>query len=154
MKYKLFFLFFVAIISTYGYSQPPKNMISRNRLPQLVKESFDAKYPDAMRASWKNENPNEFEVELVLENVTNWITYNEFGVVLFTKKALKEEELPELVKQTLQGAFKDFKVSSRKKVEHTTKGESYEMAINRQIEKYIVSIDPNGNILSKTAVLE
>lgn len=154
MKAKIFISFLFLLVSVYVFPQPPKNMIPRNRLPQLVKESFDSKYPEVPRANWKCEVPNEFEAEIELENRTNWITFNEFGEILFKKKALKEEEVPAAVNQTLQGAFKDFKAGSFKKVEHTTKGESYEMRIEKKVEKYLLSIDPSGNILNKTTIVE
>lgn len=154
MRSKIILLFFFVLISAAGFSQPAKGQISRNSLPLLVKEAFLTKFPASPKAIWRSPIKDQYEVEIVIENTINWITYNEFGVLLFTKKVIQETDLPEEIKQNLMQQFSDHSLQLLKKVEHTEKGASFEIETKRQEEKFILVFEGSGALISQTAVLE
>ena len=89
-------LIFLALFITFSVIAQQKR-IKQNQVPQSIRQTFKAKYPDANVKSW--EKKNETYIGKFRWNKKKYeVTFDANGKWIKTVRALKWEEVPESVK--------------------------------------------------------
>jgi hypothetical protein len=131
------------------YAQKPKDEI-----PAAAKAGFSAKYPKAQKVKWSVEKPGEFEVDFTFNKVEQSCLVDAKGNLIETEMEIKESELPQAVKATIAKDFAGYKLDEITKATDAKGVVAFEMQANKGKDKMAIEFDPNGKLLSKTAMKE
>lgn len=127
-----------------GYAQK-----SKEDAPAAAKSAFAAKYPDARKVIWSVEKPGEFEVEFTLNKVESSALFDAAGKFLEAETEIRESDLPQDVRTTIAKDFVGFKLDEIEKATDEKGITTYEMEAVKGKEKFEISFDTNGRLLSK-----
>jgi midasin (ATPase involved in ribosome maturation) len=123
----------------------------KEEIPAAAKSAFAAKFPAAQKVKWNVEKPGEFEAEFKLNGVESSATYDAKGQCIEIEVEIKESELPQAVKAIIAKDFAGFKLDEVEKATDAKGVVSYEMEAAKGKEKYDLSFDGNGKLLTKEA---
>jgi hypothetical protein len=140
---------FLGIFSVQAQEKPAKAEI-----PSAVKSAFQVKYPKAEKVNWGIEKPGEFEAEFVLNSVESSAVFDSKGQFIESESEIKESELPQAVKATISKDFAGYKLGDIAKATDAKGVVTYEMIANKGKEKFDISFDSNGKLLSKEVAKE
>ena len=121
--------------------------------PSAVKSAFEKKFPNAKSVEWKKENDSEWEAEFKLNGVEYSANFSNDGTWKETEHEIKESELPNAVKNTLNDQFGDYKVEDVEMIE-TPGFSGYEIEIEKGKETIELVIDNSGKVLKKKVETE
>ena len=146
---KLMTLLVCMLFVAVSFAQKPKE-----ETPAAAKTAFAAKYPTAEKVKWSVEKPGEFEVEFTLNKVATSALYDATGKLLETEGGMKESQLPQAVKATIAKDFAGYKLDEIE-ISTDAKGAiTYEMEAVKGKNKFEISFDANGKLLSKETLKE
>ena len=117
-------------------------------VPEKVKTAFSEKFPDAKKIVWEQEDENEWEAEFKTNGKEYSATFGADGSWLETEYEIETEEIPELVKNTLDIEFEGFEIEEGEFIENS-EGNFYEFEIEKEEIEMEVLIDANGNVVKK-----
>ncbi|MEI6276024.1 MAG: PepSY-like domain-containing protein [Prolixibacteraceae bacterium] len=138
-------MLFAGVLFVLGVSaQKPKEEI-----PAAAKSGFSAKFPAAQKVKWSIEKPGEFEVEFTLNKVEQSCLIDAKGNLVESEIEIRENELPQAVKTTINKDFSGFKLDEIEKATDAKGVVSFEMEAAKGKDKWELSFDPNGKLLSK-----
>jgi hypothetical protein len=146
MKKIFVLLLVVALMSISAYAQK----ISADKVPEVVKSAFKAKFPAVTKVNWGMENATEFEAEFKLNGEELSANFDNTGKWLETETEIKVTDLLADIKTALAKDFAGFKVKEASKIESAKDGKCYEAEIEKGEETFDVLYTTNGKMLSKT----
>jgi hypothetical protein len=116
--------------------------------PSAVKSTFAKKFPNAKSVEWEKENDSEWEAEFKINEVEYSANFSNDGTWKETEHEIKESELPNAVKNTLDNQFGDYKVEEVELIE-TPEFSGYEIELEKGEETIELAIDNSGKVLKK-----
>lgn len=117
-------------------------------VPEAVKKTFAAQFPNATKVEWGLEKPGEFEAEFKLNKAEMSANFDEKGTLLETESEIKESELPQAVKATLAKDFVGYKIDEILKA--VAKGiTSFEMSAEKDKKEFVLEFDSDGKLLKQ-----
>lgn|SRR5574343_473153 len=132
---------------TFGCSNAQKSE-KNEAVPEAVKTSFAAKYPNVSKVKWEKED-NSYEAEFV-QNKT------EYSAVFDANGNFKEEEseievsaLPNSVVDYCKSNYTDHKISEAAKITTSSGDVQFEAELSKGKMHFDVIFDANGNFISK-----
>jgi len=144
MRMKNLFLI-ISVLVTINFmacGQPNTNV------PQKVKNAFFEKFPDIKKLKWDKENDEGWEAEFKMNGTKYSATFNDEGEWLETEYEINFNEVPPIVKATLDIEFKDYKVEESE-VSETANGKVYEFELEKNKTEVEVAIDVKGKVIKK-----
>jgi hypothetical protein len=117
--------------------------------PAAAKSAFAAKFPGAQKVKWSAEKPGEFEVEFTLNKAESSALFDAAGKFLESETEIKQSELPQAVQATIAKDFAGYKLDEIEKATDTNGVVTYEMEAAKGKEKFELSFDANGKLLSR-----
>jgi hypothetical protein len=124
------------------------------KIPAAAKSGFAAKFPTIQKVKWSVEKLGEFEAEFVLNGAETSVLYDSKGTLLETEVEIKQNELPEAIKDALAKDFKSYKIDEIEKVIDQMGIVTFELEAFKGKDKIEISFDANGKMMKKEAVKE
>lgn len=124
------------------------------KIPAAAKSGFAAKFPTAQKVKWGVEKPGEFEAEFTLNGVETSALVDAKGTLLETEAEIKESELPQAVKATLNKDFAGYKLDEIEKATDVKGVTTFEMEAAKGKDKLEISFDASGKLLGKESLKE
>lgn len=113
-------------------------------VPKKSKDHFFKKYPDAKNADWNN-NVASYAVKFNLGSNTYRAYYHMDGSWDYTEEYLTQSQLPAPVRESFsKSRYADWKVSSYNIIENNKGRRSYQVQVEKGIEKTSIYFDANG----------
>ncbi len=116
--------------------------------PEVVGKAFAIKFPKATKTEWSMEKEGEYEVEFKLDNAEKSALYKEDGTLIEVETEIKEADLPQAIKTTLETDFKGYKTDDIEMTE-TNGTVNYELNAEKGEEEFTLVFDANGKLLKK-----
>lgn len=142
MKNLILIISIVVLFSLNACGQKSENV------PENVRSAFSQKFPDATKKKWGKENNSEWEAEFKMNGKEYSANFNTAAVWLETEYDVNVNDLPEVVRLTIQNEFKEYKVKESE-ISETKDGKCYELELKKGEEKLEVTLDLDGNVLKK-----
>lgn len=142
MKKLLMIAAVLGLFSCNSFGQKGKNV------PEVVKNAFAQKFPQATGVKWDKENDKEWEAEFKINGKEASANYDMNGTWLETEYEISMKEVPTAVKNTLDKDFAGYKIKESE-ISETAKGKLYEFEIQKDDNKLEVGIDESGVIVKK-----
>jgi hypothetical protein len=122
------------------------------KVPAVVTEALKTKYPDAQNVSW-DDNITNFEATFELDGHQQTASFTKKGVWKRTEKSLREEELPEAVKEGLsKSKYTDWEVQSYKEIIESSGKHQYRLLVKKNdVQKKYLFFNPEG-VLTRDAI--
>lgn len=124
------------------------------KIPAAAKTGFATKFPDAQKVKWSVEKPGEFEAEFKQNGTQTSVLVDDKGNMLETETRIKEAELSQGVKDAIAKDFAGYKIDKIEKVTDTNGVTTFEMEAVKGKDKFEISFDSNGKLLSKESLKE
>lgn len=122
-------------------------------VPAAAKSAFATKFPQASNVKWSLEKAGEYEAEFKSGKVETSAVFDSKGILLETETEIKENEMPQAVRNTLSKDFAGFKLDEIEKTD-ASGTISYEMEASKDGKKYEVVFDAQGKLLKKKEMKE
>lgn len=124
--------------------------VHKSQVPSIVINKFYQQFPKAKDVEWKLESSVykvEFEIGMFFYDHTIWYDATT-GKIIRHKEEIPSSQLPTSVVQTLKREFKGYYKSD---IQRLTEGNkiTYSLEMKNLSEEWKVSLDADGNILSK-----
>lgn len=136
------------IVITFLYAFFLCNMLNyqaESDVPDAVKETFKAKYPNENDPDWHKDQNGNFESNFKKDGEHYRADFSPSGEWIETERSIKKKDLPEPVKKRLKQDFDDLKIAEIEEVQHHSKGLFYDVEFKKDGEKVDVEFDKNGN---------
>lgn len=118
-------------------------------VPASVKETFKKSFSEAAAVRWSKEGSGEFEAEFISKGMEKSANFDASGKWLNTETAMKESDLPELVKSAIAKEFAGYKVAEAELYEAPEKPAGYELELKKKNSEFEVIMAADGKILTK-----
>jgi uncharacterized lipoprotein NlpE involved in copper resistance len=113
-------------------------------VPNKAKEHFFKKYPDAKNADWNN-NVVSYAAKFNMGSNTYRAYYHMDGTWDYTEVYLEVSQVPAAVKESFsKSRYADWKVNSYNAIESNKGKNSYQIQVEKGIEKTAIYFDKNG----------
>ncbi len=123
--------------------------IHKSSVPSIIVNNFHQNFPRAYDVEWKLENElYKVEFETGLRRYDHTVWYDQSGKIIRSKAEIPKSELPEAVQSKLATEFRGYLVSDIKKIVDQNVA-IYTLEVKKLYEEWKVSLDAEGNILSK-----
>ena len=142
MKNLLLLLILIAFFNLIAIGQKNKDV------PANVKTAFSKEFPEASKVKWSKESDKEWEAEFNIDGKEYSAIFDNSGAWMETEYESSLSEIPAVVKSSLDKDFVGFQIKECE-ISVTREGKIFEFELKKGNEKTEVSIDANGNILSK-----
>lgn len=116
--------------------------------PQKVKDAFAKKFPAVKKVKWDKESDTEWEAEFKMKGTEYSANFLTDGTWQETEHEIKNNQIPEKVKITLNSTFKEYDIEEAE-ISETIEGMVYEFELEKGEEALEVTIDPNGKLIKK-----
>lgn len=132
-----------ALIMVVAFAEEKKVVV-----PEAVKKAFAAQFTNATKVEWSLEKVGEYEAEFKMNNAEMSAVLDEKGMLIETETEIKESELPQAIKATLDKDFAGYKIEEIEKAE--AKGIiTYELAAEKGEKEFELVFDANGKLLKQ-----
>lgn len=147
MKSKTLMILPAVVIAIFGLSM----ILEGINVPQLVKDAFAAKYPNAKKVDWEMEGPKIYEAEFKLDGKEMSACFKEDGTWVETETEMKVKDLPAAIKAALAAQFADYEIEEAEQLERPDLPLGYEVEIENEEDDTILEVvfDANGKVLEK-----
>ncbi len=133
------FMIIVLVFSLFACAQkPPKN----------VADQFAAKFPAITKVAWDQEEPGEWEAEFKMNGTEASASFDNNGNWLETEQEVKKKDLPALVREAVDAAYKDWSIEEVVSIE-TPDFTGYEFGIKKGKTEMEILVSPDGKITVK-----
>lgn len=120
---------------------------SSDKAPSAVRQAFKAKFPNATRPDWEQEQPGIWESSFIDRGSHKTANFDSTGSWLETEATLPNSALPESVKSALGKTFADYKLREASIIESQAEGTIYEAEIAKGEAGLDVFFLPDGRIM-------
>jgi len=125
--------FIFLILSAFSCAQTP---------PKQVLNGFNAKFKNAKKVSWEQEEANEWEAEFISNGKETSTSFDLSGNWLETEADIRKNDLPVTVKSAIDKKYADYKIEEAATIE-SPNFSGYEIALKKgeinievQVTKY------------------
>lgn len=101
-------------------------------IPQVVKDAFAQKYPDARKVAWEVEAADEYEAEFRMSRKKMSAAFNADGTWLETETEIGESDLPSAVTSAIAASYVGFEVAEVESVERPGEAMAYEVELENE----------------------
>lgn len=122
-------------------------------VPANIKAAFLQKFPTATKVTWGAESAKEWEAEFTKDGKEYSANFDLSANWLETEYEISGNEIPAAVKATIDKEFTGYK-NEESAVSETAKGKVFEFVFSKGKEKYDVSINDAGKVVTKELVKE
>lgn len=138
MKTQILLLSFLAM-GLFAYAQTP---------PTEVTNAFQAKFDQAKKVNWDQEEATEWEAEFHMNGKEMSASFDPSGKWLETETDISKGDLPEAVKNTMNKEYSDYKIKETVIVE-SPEFSGYEVEMKKGEANIEVQMDSNGKVVSQ-----
>ena len=117
------------------------------KVPEVVKNSFAAKYPGDKEVKWGKENAKEFEAEFKLNNTSASANFNLDGSWVETESKIAVADLPAAVSTAIKTKYPGSPITVAEKTEQPGNKVLYEVVIKVNGKKKAVELNPDGSFV-------
>lgn len=143
MKKSIFMVAIMAISLVACAKNPPRN----------VEQNFQAKFQNATKVKWDQEEANEWEAEFKMNGDAMSASFDNAGKWLETEKELKKNELPAAVQNAFNVKYAGYKIDEASAIEKPDfKG--YELGIEKGEEALEILVTAEGTVANVKKVEE
>ena len=143
MRYSIHLI--TLFVSLFFFSCQTK---AQERTPEVVKQSFKAKYPEENDSNWHMDKNGNFETHFKKGDDNFRADFAPDGKWIETEESIKKKKLPKPVFSKLEADYSDYKIVEIEKVDHHSKGLFYDVELKKDGEKTDVEFTSNGNIIN------
>jgi hypothetical protein len=122
-------------------------------VPANIKAAFSQKFPTATKVTWGAESAKEWEAEFTKDGKEYSANFDLSAKWLETEYEITEKEIPAPVKATIDKEFAGYK-NEESAVSETSEAKLFEFVLSKGKEKYDVSINAAGKVVTKELVKE
>lgn len=144
-------IIFIALISCSAVSSMLAQDISRSQVPSVILNKFQQEFPKAVDIDWQIQGElYKVDFEIGPKRIDHDIWYTREGKVSKHKKEISKQNLPAPVMAKIKSDFPGFRISDTKQI---TEGNKviYSLELNKLMQEWKMTFDPEGNILSQVA---
>jgi len=120
----------------------------KENVPSNVKTAFEQKFPDATKIDWDKENATVWEAEFKMNSNEYSVNFSSDGKWLETEYKIKESDLPNQIKSTIDTKFGDYNIEDAEVLE-TTAGKVFEFQMEKDGLGMEIVISPDGEVVKK-----
>lgn len=124
------------------------NKIKESKVPEVVKNAFKAKFPDAKKIQWELENDSIYEAEFVSNKVEMSSNFSATGRWLETEKEIDKKDIPDAVLKMIAGKYAGYKIVEAESVDSPACSQCYEVVLKKGKKKVELLLNKDGNILT------
>lgn len=139
----LFYLFIIFLFYPLFSCQSTAN----GQIPEVVKRSFESKYPGENDPDWHEDKNGNFESNFKKDGDKYRADFSPQGAWIETERSIKKKDLPKEVQKKPKDEYSTFKVLEIEEVDHYLKGLSYDVELKKGGEKHEVEFSANGQVL-------
>ncbi len=118
-------------------------------VPEVIKQAFVKKFPNAEKVGWSMESPTEYEAEFKLKGVETSSNFDQQGKWLVTETEIKSSQLPAAIQAILKKDFAGYKVEESEKIETSASEVFYEVALEKGESNLEIKFSPDGKIMKR-----
>ena len=146
---------FCLLFAHLGFAQNSKKK-PEPKVPPVVLEAFNAKYPTLKVKDWDWEAQKEtYEADFIVDNVEKEASFSTTGKWLKTKTEITKTELPAAVsKAATTGELAAWQMIDFSHIESPDKGVYYKIRFKKGHEEQSLKFDANGKQMEKKAGLD
>ena len=123
--------------------------IHKRNVPSIVINAFHQHFPRAYDVEWKkDQNIYKVEFETGLRRYDHTVWFDSLGQMKRHKEEISKSKLPAQVTQKINTDFAGYRISDVKKITDRN-SVLYTLEVKRFNDEWKVSIDSDGNIISK-----
>ena len=124
-------------------------LTKKHQVPQVVRDAFAAKYPEAQKVNWEEET--DYEAAFRLQGSEMSATFTAHGQWLETEREVKKSELPEAVKSAIKKDFPGYSVEEAERLETPNMPLAFEVELEYDTNHYEVEAvySAEGNLVKK-----
>lgn len=131
-------LFYACMIMVFTSCSYAKNT------PEVVKNAFTQKFPNATHVKWTKENDHEYEADFKIDGVKHSANFTDSGMWLETERLIDYQQLPEAVKKMVQLKQSEGKLKAVAKIETSKNTLKYEVEIKNGSKTIEYFYDEHG----------
>ncbi|WP_194852411.1 PepSY-like domain-containing protein [Nonlabens antarcticus] len=121
---------------------------NKDKVPQVVKETFMKKFPTAKKVDWEKESETEWEAEFKMNKMEYSANFLEDGTWKETEHEIDISEVPQVVMASLNFNFSGYEIEEAE-ISETSSGSVYEFEMEKGESELEVAIDDNGKVVRK-----
>lgn len=116
--------------------------------PVAVKKSFQKKYPNEHDPDWEQDDHGYWEAHYKKDGVHYRADFNADGSWVETENNVKEDELPDAVKKTIEENYSDREITEIEHVDNSKEGIFYDVEFKQEGKNMDVEIREDGTIIT------
>ncbi|MFD1062393.1 PepSY-like domain-containing protein [Winogradskyella litorisediminis] len=123
------------------------NLKSYAQIPDAVKTSFKAKYPDEKPDNWEIDDHGNYEFHFKKNGEKMRADFLKTGKWIETEISIDKDELPKAIKKVIKEKFDDEDITEVEKVMHHSKGLFYDVEFKKKGKNKDVMFKTDGSII-------
>lgn len=120
-----------------------------NSVPKVVKEAFQAKYPDEKKEDWEIDRNGNWEAKFKEDGEHYKADFTPDGKWIETECSIKKKELPKAVEKSVKNQFDDYEIVEIEKTDHHSKGLFYDVEFKKDGKKFDVEFAKDGRVIGR-----
>ncbi|ADV48324.1 PepSY-like domain-containing protein [Cellulophaga sp. E16_2] len=118
------------------------------KVPKVVKENFNAKYPNENDPDWDIDKNDNFEASFKKDGVHYRADFSPNGNWIETENNIDKKDLPEVIQDIIDTKYEAYKIVEIEEVTHYQKGFFYDVEITKDGNKQDVEFLKSGAIIN------
>ncbi|MCB7480152.1 PepSY-like domain-containing protein [Christiangramia sediminis] len=115
--------------------------------PEAVQMAFQKKYPGENDPDWKQDEHGYWESHFKQDGEKYRADFNADGSWVETENDIKEEELPEAIKNVIKEKYSDHEITEIEFVDNAEKGKFYDVEFKQKGKNKDVMFREDGSII-------
>lgn len=115
----------------------------------IARRNFEKQYPDATEVDWEEDSNGFYEATFKQNGHQLRADFTQQGDWVETERSLKYDELPQAVQEVIQSDYDKDEITEIELVQHSERGEFYDVEFKQEGKNMDVEIRDNGQIISQ-----